>query len=158
MKNDVPLNHNIQAEEKIKSDVKKYGWHVALFEETDNEPSFAYSIGFWQTFGHPEIIIFGLSLENLHTLINTAGEKIKDSKKLEIHEDDFDFLEEFPVQFISVSSENFKDYFGYGMWFYNYQPFPALQLIWPDKNGFFPWHEGCDKKMKSEQPLMDKGS
>ena len=58
-------------EQQIKECIEEFGWFVGMFESTNNEPSFAYTIGLWKTFSHPEIISFGLPIETLQTILNS---------------------------------------------------------------------------------------
>jgi hypothetical protein len=60
--------HDEQTEEEIRRIVKEYSWYVALFEANTATPAFAYTIGLWKTFGHPQIISFGLSIHTLASL------------------------------------------------------------------------------------------
>ena len=53
-------NHNCIDTDELISDIKinieKHGLQVILIEATDYMPSFAYSIGLWEKYNHPEII------------------------------------------------------------------------------------------------------
>lgn len=148
--------HNTQAEINIKNDVKKHGWTVCLFEADTATPAFAYTIGFWKNFNHPEIIAFGLPLDTMHAILNDAGDIIKAGTTLETAVDNFEILELHPVQFHRVDADNIADYFGYARWFYDYEAFPALQLFWTDKAGKFPWQRGADKAYEFDQPMLDR--
>lgn len=57
--------HNCRDDNRTKSDIEKYGLSVILIEASDYLP-FAYRIGLWAKFNHPEIICFGLSTQTLH--------------------------------------------------------------------------------------------
>jgi hypothetical protein len=35
------------------------------------------------------------------------------------------------------------------------QPFPAMQLVWPDEQGRFPWESGYDERFFKLQRLLD---
>jgi hypothetical protein len=45
---------------------------------------------------------------------------------------------------------------GYAIWFYRSlsKPFPAMQLIWPDKQGHFPWEAGYDERFYRLQKAL----
>jgi hypothetical protein len=47
---------------KVLSDIERVGWHVMKVFARPNEkgPEWAFSIGLFHTYQHPEIIIFGL--------------------------------------------------------------------------------------------------
>ncbi|WP_210520213.1 DUF4262 domain-containing protein [Hymenobacter terricola] len=148
--------HDTQAEINIKNDVKKHGWTVCLFEADTATPAFAYTIGLWKNFNHPELIAFGLPLDTMHAILNDAGDIIKAGTPLETTVDNFEILELHPVQFRQVDADNVPDYFGYAQWFYKYESFPALQLFWTDKVGKFPWEPEFDKRYEFDQPLLDR--
>lgn len=148
--------HNSQAEQNIKRDVIEYGWSVCLFEADSATPSFGYTIGLWQNFSHPEIICFGLPINTLHRLLNDAGELVRNEQRPALATDNYEILDKVPVQFRAVDESNISDYFGYGQWFYQYQPFSAVQLIWPDKAGVFPWQPEFDKEYEYDQPLLEQ--
>ena len=57
-----------KSDEKLKSFVKNNGWYVIKVLEEENEPRFAYSVGLYKTFGHPEIIFIGLPHDVTHIL------------------------------------------------------------------------------------------
>jgi hypothetical protein len=61
-------------EEKILMDIEKFGWTVIMVDGTDYLPTFAYTIGLYKNYKHPEIIAFGLDSETLFGTINDIGE------------------------------------------------------------------------------------
>lgn len=142
------------AEQAIVEAVKEHGWFVALFEATETEPSFGYTIGLWKTFKHPEIVIFGLDTTTMHTTLNAVGERIRNGEQMQIILPDPDVFEGRNARFVNVPETYIQDYFGYGMWFNDYKPFSVLQLAWPDRKGLFPWEEGSDPVVKSAQPIL----
>ncbi len=147
--------HDRLAEKRIIEDVEKFGWHVGLFEPTENEPSFAYTIGLWKTYGHPEIISFGLTTKTLHEILNNAGEIVKQGNILTTDQDNLDIFETVPAQFITVDKNRFSDYFGYCMWFNDYKDFPALQLVWTDRQGRFPWQPEFEREFDDRQIILN---
>jgi hypothetical protein len=42
-----------------------------------DEPAFAYTTGLYKTFGHPELICFGLRHEVMHGMLNICGDRVK---------------------------------------------------------------------------------
>ena len=48
-----------------------------------DSPGWAYSIGFYRTFNHPEIVVFGLNSQLMHSIINSVGDDIRDGKSFE---------------------------------------------------------------------------
>lgn len=155
--------HNQQAQTKILEDVKKYGHHVALLEADNYLPAFAYTIGLFQTYGHPEIICFGLSVSNMHALLNHAAELAKEkslSSEIILSNKPYaDIIEKYEVMFLEVQKAHYADYLGYANWFYKgQQNFPVLQLIWPDQEGLFPWMDKFEQRLQFRQPLLDRNT
>ncbi len=151
-------DHNQIAERQITNDIKEYGFHVALFEDDGYLPSFAYSIGLWKNFNHPEVIAFGLPIELLHSLICTAKQEIEKRGKLEPGHTYSDFLEGYQIQFLEVNKAHYSDYLGYGRWFNGSFDFPVLQLVWPDKEHKWPWEEEFNTNWRFKQPLLDRNT
>lgn len=139
-------------------DMEQYGLTVIIVKRTGYLPSFAYSIGLWQKFGHPELICFGLDERMLHGIINEAAAIVKEGNKIVTEVSYNEILKNFPVWFIAVDQRNIGDYFGRAIDHYRSAEFPALQLVWPDNTGKFPWEEEFDKNIFRNQPLLDRNA
>lgn len=143
---------------KIAKEIEQYGWTVIALEATDYLPSFAYTIGLWKNYQHPEIIAFGLPIAMLHTVLNEAGNMIKSGQKLELQKQYSEFFENGHACFIPVHDSNFRDYFNYAIELNGANVFPAHELIWTDRNLKFPWEEGFEVEFKFKQPLLDRNA
>lgn len=150
--------HNCRDEERTRSDIEKYGLTVIMLEATDYLPSFAYSIGLWEKYKHPEIISFGLTLKTLHAIINDVGDLIKHGQIIEIGKTYPDIFNNGRAEFINVDKKNLGNYFGYAIDFYNSKEFPALQLVWTDRNDKFPWETNFEEEFIYKQPLLDRNA
>ncbi len=148
--------HDQSAEQAIRQAVDEYGWFAALFEKSPETPSFAYTIGFWRTFQQPEIILFGLPTDTMRDLLRQVADNIQAGLAPVAGADDQNVLGAGAVRFEMVDVSNVADYFGYGRWFYNYQPVPLLQMFWPDRAGCFPWETGADERVALQQPLLHR--
>jgi hypothetical protein len=138
------------------SHIRQFGWTVVLIEATAYLPAFGYTIGLQETFGHPEIIAFGLSTETLHRILNTAGELVREGQIIAAGPPYSDFFTGGKAVFLPVDSRNTADYFGYAMEFYGTREIPALQLVWTDRNHRFPWEDGFEEEFVFRQPLLDR--
>ena len=152
-------HHNKEAEEKIIQDVKDYGYHMALLEDDGYLPGFVFSIGFYQSYQHPEIIIFGLKQELMKNLLHHVAEELKKGMTFKPNIDYEDFLSNYPIRFIEVDKEHYADYLGYCGWFYDGTfDFPAYQLVWTDKGGKYPWEENFNQDWKFKQAILDRNT
>jgi hypothetical protein len=143
-----------RAEAKIIADVDTHGWHVMNVMPGEPHPPHSFSIGLQRTFGHPEIVILGLRGEIAQVLINDIGLKIRDGHAYEPGARYPGIIKGFSVSFANVSVEHFSEYLGFALWFYGGEPFAAIQMVWPDGNGAFPWEASFNEELRSLQPLL----
>jgi hypothetical protein len=148
--------HDSAAEKKTVSDVEKYGFNVAQIPGDGYSPSFAYTIGLYKTYGYPELICFGLNLDLLHSVL-WSGKELLDKQPIPDQSIGYpDFLGDYDVRLLTVDKAWYKYYFGYGIWFNQSWKFPALQIVWPDKQALFPWEDGFNPAWKAGQPLLER--
>jgi len=140
----------------IEKNIADFGCHLVLIEADNYLPGFVYSIGLFERFNHPEIICFGLDINVMASIINEVCAQIKDGTSFTTNLNYPDFLQDYNIQFIDVDESYYRNYLGYGRWYYNKNNFPALQLIWPDKQHNFPWHKDFKSAWKFKQPLLDR--
>jgi hypothetical protein len=141
-------------EQKLVSDIEEVGWHVIMIPEDDEGPALAYSIGLFQTFGHPEIIVFGLDLEVMHHVINLIGEEVRRGQRFADGQTASGIIEGYDVRFLDVARRHYPERFGYARWYYKGDDFPALQCLWPDKQGRFPTGAYYAEPLRACQPLL----
>lgn len=132
---------------------------MIMIPQTDYLPSFAYTVGLWKSYKHPELITLGMPIDILHTVLNTvAFEGVKKGKSIEIGKNYRGVLEKHPVQFLTVGKRNIPDYFGQAINYYQTADFPVLQLIWPDDKGVFPYETNFREDLIYLQPLLDRNA
>jgi hypothetical protein len=142
---------------KLLSDVAQYGWHIPHIFADETGPCYSFSVGFYLKFGHPEILVMGLSQPVAHKFINLIGGHLMTGRVFHPRERTDVLAQGFECCFIPIATEHYQEYLGYDIWFYRSlkQPFPALQLVWPDKQGRFPWESDYDQRFFSLQKLLD---
>jgi hypothetical protein len=145
-----------EREQFIRDMVEDPGWAVQLVSDgDDDEPAFAYTIGLYRNFGHPEIIIIGLRLPVMNALLNVCGDRIKAGETLPIHTPFSGVLDDYDVKLGQVRAPaSYDEHLGYAIWFYNGREFPVVQLVWPDKTGRFPGEDGVAESVRKLQPLL----
>lgn len=139
---------------KLLADVQEHGWHVIGVEAGEEGPGFAYSIGMFHTFRHPEIIVFGLAVKVMHPIINTIGEQVRKGCQFEHLDEAGDVVEGYNVCFRTVEKKHYREYLGYARWFYQGDNFPVLQCVWPDKQHRYPWHADFAENLAARQPVL----
>jgi len=134
--------------------IETHGWAVMKIAAEADGPSFAYSIGLYRTFGHPEIIILGLGSDTAHKLINDVGDAVRQGVLVRAGETSSAFLNDFACTFRRVPPHQYRAYLGRALWYYGDQSFPALQFIYPDRHGRWPWDEGVHPDFRRLQPVL----
>jgi hypothetical protein len=143
-----------EVDQRVTEDVKRYGWHVTYVREESGLPGWTFSIGLFETFKHPEVLIFGLSMDVSTAVINRLGKSIESGK---VYEAGFYYPEVFEsieCVFHSVEPIWFPVFLGTATRFYKECEFPVLQCIWPDKDQRFPWSRQFRANLHNAQPWL----
>lgn len=153
MKLPEPENQN---DEIFLAYMKDPGWGITHMPKTYKGPGYSYSVGLYFNFGHPEFVVTGLPAALAQDILNDAGEMVSEGKKFENLEKSDEILEAFSCGFLAVDHRNYARYLGVANWFYAAlkEPFPCLQILWPDKKGILPTEKGADPKLLKVQPLL----
>jgi Domain of unknown function (DUF4262) len=113
--------------------------------------SFAYTIGLWHTFCRPEVVMFGLEREGMGHWLNACVKRGRDHGWPAESEEFAGVLDGFPVQLRPVHVSWHDALFGTAWRFYRGIAVPVLQLVWPDRNGVWPWQEGATASSRTRQ-------
>jgi uncharacterized protein DUF4262 len=142
-------------EQKAIADIANHGWHVLKVMEDDKGPAFAYTVGLYHSFGHPELIIVGLPLDVGHSVLNIAGESIRRGAQYSEGLQSDEFFEDRACMFRRMPEAQYGNYLGWDLWFYDGTAFPALQMIWADQHGRWPWESTADPGIRERQPVIE---
>lgn len=135
-----------QMQAEIRDKIAADGWFaIHVFADGDKSPySFTYSIGLWPA--HPELIVVNLPARLATALIYEAqhrfashGDRFEDGKVYaELIRDHDAAVEAVPE---AAVAEHLR-------WAIDYHKGPAtvtaVQIVWPDPEGHFPWEPGYD--------------
>ncbi|MEM9340355.1 MAG: DUF4262 domain-containing protein [Bacteroidota bacterium] len=141
-------------EKKLIDNISEYGWHVIQVEGDDTGPGFCYSVGLYETFQAPEIVVTGLPLDLAHEMINIMGDDIASGMQYESGKYYSDIIENYQCYMSKVDGSFYKDYFGYGIWYYKNETFPVLQCLYPSDDNVYPWDWTEDEQMY--QPVLSE--
>lgn len=131
-----------QEDDRIDRVVRQHGWAVeyVIGEPGEREPPFAYTIGL-TGLDHDELIIFGVSAETAGAALNTLGERIRGGSRIVPGE--LQTFEQWPHRLHALELPNPEDLLLAACRYYQH-PVAALQLVWDDKWGHFPWEPSYD--------------
>jgi hypothetical protein len=129
----------------INNYIKQYGCSIIATETDDT--SMSYTVGLSDS-DLPEIVVFGLPPVSAHAILNDAAKLLKEDKlplDTPISE-----LANLPVVCKQVPAERGVGYINVANTRAG-KPVNLIQLVWPDKEGHFPWQEKFDKKLRKFQ-------
>ena len=146
-------------EQKALDDVGRYGLHIVHVLEEGDLPPFAYTVGLCHTFAHPEVLVYGLPKTTAHNLLNHLADQLRKGRKYAAGEICDDLVEGYRVTFRIVPHAKYREHLGWAAGFNERPDFPALQLIYPDRQGQWPWDEGASAAFRHQQlVLADAGT
>lgn len=134
--------------------VRDFGWHAVGVLADDEVPAWAYSVGLWHTLSRAEVCVFGLPPQTGMKVINAAGEWLRSGGDLFADEVSSEVLNNHDVAVRRVDPSWHEDLFGQALGFYRGRTPTFLQLVWPDREGRFPWDEGVDEHCRQVQPML----
>jgi len=143
-----------EVEQRVQADIERHGWHVVVVPPEADSPGWAHSIGLWQRFEHPELLVFGSEPQQLGALVNALGERVRGGRRFAAGETDESVLAGLPFALREVAPRWTQVFLGNAAWHYRSERFPLLQGFWPDRAGRFPWDAGCSAEVAEEQPQL----
>ncbi|MFI6357979.1 DUF4262 domain-containing protein [Streptomyces sp. NPDC050743] len=132
--------------------IHQHGWQVMMIPADDQGPGWAYTIGLWHQHRIPELAMFGLDIGLMQTVLNDLGQRAVEGQALEADTERHD-VASVPVVLKSVDYRWYKAFFGTAIGYYRKPPFPFLQVVWPNRDGAFPWEPGGEDLL-GRQPRL----
>ena len=141
-------------EQKVLDDVQRYGLHIVNVLDEGDIPGFAYTVGLHHTFRHPEILVYGLPQKSAHGILNDLADNLRAGKRYVAGGTYDDLVEGYSCTFRVVPAVHYPEHLGWAFWFNETIDFPTLQLVYPDKEGRWPWQEGVSEGFRRRQIVL----
>lgn len=145
-----------ESDRKILRDIDEFGCSVMHIAAEGDLPPFAFSMGISKTANAPEVVVVGLKRPLAHFVVNEYNRRVRDGEVLVSGHTYADFIEGFDVLLERVHLSNYKEYFGYNLWLYKGPNFDALQIVYPNTSGLWPWEKAADDWFRAWQPRLSK--
>jgi len=145
--------------EKIEWMIETKGWAVEpVAPRTDVEPpvpGYAYTIGFPEAFGFPEVVVFGLTPVAASGLLDLVADLLGGGTEIPLgvaltglYDNDLRCV------FAPVDMDAWSELFEVGTAWRRGSAVEMAQLLWPDRNGFLPTEPGFDRRVAPAQPVI----
>jgi hypothetical protein len=142
------------AEEKCVADVERHGLHILHIYGDAEWPEFAYSVGLHRNFSQAEVIVLGLPKHVGHGILNRLADLSREGRRFRAGDTTDEILNGYSVTFRPVPPGHLEAHFGWAIWFYGEEAFPALQLVFPDREGHWPWDPAASDAFRAQQPVL----
>jgi hypothetical protein len=152
---DFPTEQMDQHEMKFVAQVREFGWCSTSVPEEDERIGFlgfTYTTGFWLTAGLPEVILFSLDSEVAHDVLWDIFRDAKKGRQFTPGVRLSSVFANTDAFLIPIGKDAYPYFLGWSTWFYSGDNYPCVQLLWPDKEGRFPWQDGVEKSFRRLQP------
>ena len=139
------------SDKSIIENIEKHGWQFQfVFDSNGVNQDFSYSIGFEQSYNHPEIMIFGLKREKMHSILGEMANDIKNGRVFEPNIKIKDIISgEYEVMLKPIKESLLPEYAGIATRYYQ-KPFRLYVMLWPDKNNVLPTENNCELTVQNE--------
>jgi len=131
--------------------IEKFGCHIMQVKGTSITPGWSYSIGLYDTCGQPEIVAVGMPQAAAVTAINKAAGLLREGVDLTANRIS-NLIPNRDCEFRPVDPKWVDHIMGRAIWYYDDEPPPTLQLIYPDLNNRFQHDPNFDERFR--QPLL----
>ncbi|MEU5726113.1 DUF4262 domain-containing protein [Micromonospora sp. NPDC047738] len=128
--------------------MREHGWSVLWVA---GGIDFAYTVGLWHTFRRPEAVMFGLDGQGMQHWLNAYVDHAREHEWPGEDEPFHGVIDDFPTQLRPVHDSWHDALFGTAYRFYRGLAVPFQQLVWPDRNGLWPWEEGATASSRNRQ-------
>ncbi|MEJ6002533.1 DUF4262 domain-containing protein [Paucibacter soli] len=142
-----------QAGERL---IKEVGWYVQSVAPVAGEEgcAFNYSVGLYDK-GLPEILVLGLPLQVGHELINDVARYLIAQKAMGSKLAGEVRLPRWPTSFVLLAADPAQvGEYAYCAVSRSQGAAQFLQIVWPDKEGRFPWAHGATDSFRAAQPVL----
>ena len=142
----------------IIDNIRRYGWHSNSVGTALDTAIFAYTVGFYYSFGHPELLVFGMPPESAHGLFTAAWQMIERGRSLDTSTPTDELLIARSCIPVDVPRKYYAEFATSARWYYNGNRFPLYQVVYPSDEGLYPWHPKATDAFVRAQPVLGRYS
>lgn len=135
-------------EERLESVIQLHGFMVVgVVPQTKEDVERIGGMGFMYTIGlvekgHPELLIAGLPSDVAYTVLDDLGERVLGGETFVSGEVNDYVLKNYSVTFRQANNQKARDDYACQAYFRGDrkgQDVSVLQVVWPDREGRYPW-------------------
>lgn len=144
-------------EQQLLANVEKYGWHCTSVGAAEGRPTFTYTVGLYRSYGHPELLVYGLRAQTAHSMLSRVAAAASSAQAMDLNRPTAELVKGYDCVFVPVPAEAYAPHVLSALWFYEGAGFPLYQIVWPSEDGLLPWHPDADEAFRAAQPVLKGG-
>lgn len=144
------------AERQIFADIAEHGVHIVHVPASDGAPEYAYTLGLWHTYQHPEVLVLGLAPEVASDLLEGLTDEIDAGRAFAAGAKCEGLVAHYPVWFGVVTAAQVQQWLPRVGWIYDGAEVACVQLVYPDKQGRWPWQDDVRDGFRALQPVLER--
>lgn len=132
--------------------IDRQGWDVIGVAEADGLPGWAYSVGLTHSFGAGEVALFGLDVADMQVWVTDLCEAVAAGAAMPDDTALTDDVTDLPGLLRPMDGGWYPGFFGVAEEFYRGTAYTVRQVVWPDRDGRFPWDDAVGDRCQRWQP------
>jgi hypothetical protein len=145
-------------EQHVVANIREHGWFAHHIGADNEGPGFCYTTGFWLKFGYPELIVFSLRSQTAHNTFWHIYHELEAGWRIPAGAETGEIFRNIPAVLLPVAQRHYRDHLDWSRWFYGNDKFECLQLVYPDRDGHFPWSADASADSRTAQPDLTEGN
>ena len=145
--------------EKIEWMIETNGWALepvaADPDATPPTPAYAYSIGLRDAVDFADVAVFGLAPVAANGLVTLVADACRGGTVIPLGVELLGLLDnDLRCVFAPIGPDVAAEWFRTGVSWFRGEPLDVVQLLYPDRNGFLPYEDGYEQRMRLAQPIL----
>lgn len=139
---------------ELLADIEQNGIQIVFDEDEEAQSSRAFTLGLWHTQKQPEIVVLGLPEELAERVLELVIDDVEDGVFCAAEQKREGIVHGYPVWFGKVTTDQVRALLPEIAHAYGSADVPVLQLVYPDKQGRWPWDADVRDGFRDAQPVL----
>jgi hypothetical protein len=140
----------------VLDDIEKNGVQLFFDEDEESGSSRAFTLGLWHLRQRPEVVALGLPEDLAVQVLELVIDDVEDGVVYEAGQKHEGIVHGYPVWFGKVRKEQAAALLPELASVYGDVDVPVLQLVYPDKQGRWPWDADVREGFRDSQPVLER--
>jgi hypothetical protein len=143
-------------QQRVLHDISRFGCHAIHVQAAGAQPAYTYTVGIHRTQQLPDLVVFGQPHPKAHRLLHGYNLRLRRGERFVEGQMAGGFLVLQDVALRPVHRSHHAHYFSWNLWLHDGVDFPMLQLVYPTREGVWPWDAMAGDWFRQLQPLLDQ--